>query len=588
MNQENTENQNYESSSYLIKRLLGTYIGPYKNRLLMAILCMMLVAATTGAVAWILQPVIDDIFVNKDRSKLIIIAVGVFAIFVVRGLATYGQDYLMQCFGQRIITDMQTELYKHLLYSDLALLSGESSGKTISRFTNDISRLRASTIIITTGLSKELLTLIALVGVMFFQSFTLAVIAFTAFPVAIYPIIRLGKKMRKISNKTQDQLGDFTVRLDETFKGARVIKAYRQEKFEITRATASIEKIYHLFTRAARNQAATSPLMETVGGAAIAAVILYGGSQVINDAMTSGQFVSFITAVMAAYKPAKTLSGMNSNLQEGLAAARRVFALLDVKPKITDKENAVALPGNAHNISFDNVKFSYDAKKSALNGVSFDVPNGKTIALVGPSGGGKSTIMNLVLRFYDPDDGVIKVEGVDIKDVTLASLRGSIAFVSQDITLFDDTVAANIAYGRPEASMEEIRKAAIDAAADEFISELPDGYNAMIGQGGMTLSGGQRQRISIARAMLKNAPILLLDEATSALDPISEKKIQKALERLMQGRTTIVIAHRLTTVENSDLIYVIKGGKVVESGVHKELIGQGGEYSRLYKGLEAP
>jgi subfamily B ATP-binding cassette protein MsbA len=582
-----TENPDYESTSYLIKRLLGKYVRNYRDKLIVAVVCMLIVAGATAAMAWIMQPIIDDIFLNKDSSKLVIIAFGVFFIFGIKGFATYGQDYLMQCLGQRIITDMQCELYKHLINSDLSLITGESSGKIISRFTNDISRLRASTVIVTTGLAKELLTLIFLVGVMFYQSFTLAIIAFTAFPVAIYPIIRLGKKMRRISNKTQEQLGDFTVRLDETFKGARVIKAYRQEDFEINRANSSIERIYALFSRAARNQAATSPLMETIGGAAIAAVIAYGGSQVIDGAMTSGQFFSFITAVLAAYKPAKSLSGMNSILQEGLAAARRVFALLDIEPKIKDKPNAIVLKGDSYSICFEKVKFSYDDKKTALNNLSFEVPNGKTIALVGPSGGGKSTIMNLVLRFYDADDGVIKIEGVDIRDVSVASLRDSIAFVSQDITLFDDTIAANIAYGRPDASMEDIKKAAVDAAADEFICELPDGYNAMIGQSGMTLSGGQRQRISIARAMLKNAPILLLDEATSALDPISEKKIQIALERLMQGRTTIVIAHRLTTVENSDLIHVIKHGKVVESGAHKNLIMEKGEYSKLYKGLES-
>jgi subfamily B ATP-binding cassette protein MsbA len=577
---------NYESSVYLISRLISNYISSHVNKLIIAIIAMLVVAGATAATAWIMQPIIDDIFLNKDASKLIIISIAVIAIFLIKGCATYIQDYLMQCLGQRIVTNMQNELYEHLLLSDLAMIHGESSGKIISRFTNDISRLRSSTVIVTTGLAKEFLTLIFLVGVMFYQNFTLAIIAFTAFPVAIYPIIRLGKRMRKISRKTQEELGDFTVRLDETFKGARVIKAYRQEQFEINRASTATEKIYYLFSKAARNQAISSPMTETVGGFAIAAVIWYGGAQVIDGVITPGQFFSFIAAVLSAYKPAKTISGMNSILQDGLAAARRVFELLDIKPKIIDKPNAVTLVGNNHTISFDNVGFSYDDKKSAVHDLSFIVPSGKKVALVGPSGGGKSTIMNLVLRFYDVQAGAVKIDNVDIRDLKLASLRDNIAFVSQDITLFDDTIAANIAYGKPDASIEEITQAAKDAAADEFITQLPEGYNSIIGQDGMTLSGGQRQRISIARAMLKNAPILLLDEATSALDPISEKKIQAALERLMQGRTTMVIAHRLTTVENSDLIYVIKKGKVVESGTHKELIQQQGEYNNLYKGLE--
>jgi subfamily B ATP-binding cassette protein MsbA len=578
-------NPQYEGSFYLVKRMLTNYVAPYRGRLVIAVLCMLVVAAATAAVAWIMQPIIDDIFLNKNSDLLAVISLGIIAIFFIKGMASYGQDYLMQCIGQRIITDMQIELYNHLINSDLALISGESSGKIISRFTNDINRLRASTIIVTTGIARELLTLVALVGVMFYQSFTLAIIAFTAFPVAIYPLIRLGKKMRKISHSTQEQLGVFTMRLDETFKGARVIKAYQQEDFEISRATAAVERIYKLFAKASRNQALSSPMMETIGGLAVAAVVWYGGAQVIEGHTTSGQFFSFITAVLAAYKPAKTLSGMNSNLQDGLASARRVFELLDIEPAIKDKENALKLEGKNCAISFEDVTFSYDDNKQALNGLSLDVPAGKTIALVGPSGGGKSTIMNLVLRFYEADSGMINIEGKEIKDISIKSLRDNIAFVSQDITLFDDTIAANIGYGRPSAGLEEIKKAAIDAAADEFISELPNGYDTMIGQDGMTLSGGQRQRISIARAILRDAPILLLDEATSALDQTSEKKIQSALEKLMKGRTTIVIAHRLTTIENADIIYVIKRGKVVEFGTHKDLLVQGGEYSKLYKGL---
>jgi subfamily B ATP-binding cassette protein MsbA len=579
---------NYNSSYYLIHRLFCNHIRPYLGRLLMAVTCMLTVAATTAAIAMIMQPVIDDIFLNKHGDKLVMISLSIAGLFFLKGVATYGQNFLIQCLGQRVITNMQVQLYKHLLESDLSQITGESSGKTISRFTNDINILRASTVIITTGIAREFLSLVFLVGVMFYQSATLALITFAAFPTAIYPIIRLGKTMRKISHKTQEGLGDLTARLDETVKGIRVIKAYKMEEFEINRAAGAIEKIYRLMVKAARNQSATAPIMEVIGGVAVASVVWYGGSQVIEGATTAGAFFSFLTAVLAAYKPAKTLSGMNTVLQEGLAAAKRLFIRLDVSAEINDKPDAVKLDLEGRNaeISFENVQFGYERDQMALANVSIVVPKGQTVALVGPSGGGKSTIMNLLLRFYDIDSGSIKIDGNDIRDITMSSLRDNIAFVSQSITLFDDTIAANIAYGRPDASDKEIKQAAIDAAADEFICDLPNGYDSVIGQDGMSLSGGQRQRISIARAMLKNSPILLLDEATSALDPISEKKIQKALERLMKGRTTIVIAHRLSTVENADLIYVIKKGKIAESGTHTTLINKHGEYSKLYRGLE--
>lgn len=580
---------NYDSSFYLIGRLFGNHIKPYTNRLIMAVLCMMTVAGTTAGIAMIIQPVIDDIFFNKDSSKLPIIAVGLLFLFVIKAAATYGQNFIMQCLGQRVITNMQTELYKHLIKADLAQITAESSGRTISRFTNDINILRASTVIVTTGISREFLTLIFLIGVMFYQSPTLALITFMAFPTAIFPIVRLGRTMRKISRKTQEGLGELTSRLDETFKGIRVIKAYKMEEFEVNRASSAMERIYNLFVKAARNQSATSPIMEIIGGFAIAAVVWYGGSQVISGETTSGKFFSFIAAVMSAYKPAKSMSGMNSMLQEGLAAAKRLFELLDTKANIVNSPDAIEL--NLKNekaaLKFENAKFSYDGENIALNNISIDIPAGKTVALVGPSGGGKSTIMNLILRFYDLEKGSITINGNDIKNITLESLRDNISYVSQNIVLFDDTISANIAYGKPEATKEEIKQAAIMAAADEFITELPGGYDSVIGQDGMVLSGGQRQRISIARAILRNSPILLLDEATSALDQISEKKIQAALETLMKDRTTIVIAHRLSTIEKADLIYVIKNGKIAESGSHNELIEKNGEYNRLHKGLEA-
>ncbi len=571
----------YTSSYYLIGRLIREHIKPYIRRILFAVFCMILVAASTASYAYLTGPLIDDVFGGKS-SMVTLLPLIVCAVAITNGLATYGSTYTMRCLGQRVITDMQQKLYKHILESDFAHITGESSGKIVSRFTNDINTLRASISIVITGIAKELFTLIFLVGMMFYRNPTLALIAFTAFPIAIYPVIRLGKRMRKISHKTQEELGVFTSKLDETFKSIKVIKAYQQEGWEIARAKAVMERIYILFTKAIRNQAASSPIVETISGFSVAAVIWYSGAQ----NLTAGEFLSFMAAALLAYKPAKALSGINTTLEEGLAAAQRLFAMLDTKPTIVDKAEAKDLRFKGGEIEFENVYFSYTSEKQALKGISMLVPPGKTVALVGPSGGGKSTIMNLILRLYDINGGDIKIDGQGIKDVTIQSLRKHIGFVSQEINLFDDTVAANIAYGKPDASLDEIIAAAKSAAAHEFIETLPNGYNTLIGEGGLTLSGGQRQRLSIARAMLRNAPILLLDEATSALDQISEKKVQQALGILMQGRTTIVIAHRLSTVVNADIIYVIKQGVVVESGTHEALIDKNAEYGKLYKGLE--
>lgn len=573
----------YRASSYsLIKRLVYEHIRPYIKRILLAVLCMITVAGTTATYAYLTGPLVDDIFVRKDHEMMVVIPIIICFVAALNGFANYGSSYIMRCLGQRVITDMQQRLYGHMLNADFAMVTGESSGKTVSRFTNDINTLRSSISLVITGIAKESLTLFFLVGMMFYRNYTLAIIAFMAFPIAIYPVIRLGRRMRKISLKTQEELGVFTARLDETFKSIKIIKAYQQEGWELNRTKTVMERIYVLYSKAIRTQSAASPIVETISGVSIAAVVWYSSTQ----NLSGGEFLSFIAAALLAYKPAKSLSGINTTLEEGLAAAQRLFDLLDTKPKLIDKDNAKTLEFKGGGIEFEDVSFRYTHEKLALNGINMHVPGGKTVALVGTSGGGKSTIMNLILRLYDVDHGAIKVDGQDIRDVTLTSLRKNIGFVSQEINLFDDTVAANIAYGKQDASHEEIVAAAKAAAAHEFIEKLPQGYDTVIGEAGLTLSGGQRQRLSIARAMLRNAPILLLDEATSALDQVSEKIVQEALGTLMKGRTTIVIAHRLSTVINADIIYVIKHGKVVESGDHQTLIDKHGAYSKLYRGLE--
>lgn len=571
----------------LLKRLAKQYIAHHGGKLALAIVCMLLVAGATATNAWMMQPVLDDVFLKKDASMLVLIPFAVFTIGAVSAIANYGQVVIMRNIGQRIIADMQIDLFAHLMRSDLAMFHDQASGRLISRFTNDIMLMRNAVSTVLTGIAKDFFTMLFLVGLMFHQSTGLALIAFVVFPLAVFPVLRLGRRMRKISDSTQQQLGAFAAQLDETFHGVRMVKAYGREEHEVSRARAIIEKLYSLYFKASRVQAAASPIMELLTGAAIAIVIWYGGAQVISGTTTPGSFFSFVAAMIMAYKPAKTLVTLNNSLQEGMAAASRLFAVLDSEPVIRDRADAKPLAITDGAIRFDGAVFHYAPGAGGVNGIALEVPAGKTVALVGPSGSGKSTLVNLLLRFYDVESGRILVDGQDIRDVTLGSLRGSMSLVSQEIVLFDDTVRANIAYGRMDASQEDIEKAAAMAAADSFIRELPQGYDTMIGPHGVKLSGGQRQRLAIARAMLKNAPILLLDEATSSLDNTSERIVQQALENLMKGRTTLVVAHRLTTIRGADIIYVLDRGRIVESGTHDKLMKSSGVYYDLYAQIEA-
>ncbi len=570
------------STRDLVLRLVREHVRPHLPRLLLAMLCMAVAAGGTAALAYFMQPVMDDVFIKKDRDMLIFVPVVVILITLVKGAATYGQAVLMAFVGQRIIADLQTRLFRHVIRFDLAFFHDTASGKLVSRMTNDINLMRNAVANALIGLVKDSLTLVFLVAVMFEMDWKLALLAFVVFPIAIYPIIRIGRRMRKLSTSALEELGRFTARLNEAFQGARHVKAYNMEDFESARTEKLIEKIFRLIFKALRTRAAASPIMETLGGIFIALVILYGGWQVIEEALTPGEFFAFITAMLLAYQPLKALANLNTNLQEGLAATERVFKILDSGPAIFSPPGAPALAVSGGEIIFDKVSFTYGTGTAALRDISLDVPAGRTVALVGPSGAGKSTILNLIPRFYDAASGRVTIDGRDVRAVDLASLRDAIGLVSQETVLFDDSVRANIAYGRPAADEAEIITAAKGAGAHAFIEQLPDGYDSMIGEHGAKLSGGQRQRLSIARAMLKDAPILLLDEATSALDPETERQIQQSLRQLMQGRTTLVIAHRLTTVVEADIIHFIKDGRVVESGSHRSLLAKDGAYARLY------
>ena len=566
----------------LVRRLVTGYVRRYWRRLALALVCMAVVALATAAMTQLMKPIINEVFVARNADMLLPIALAALAVFAAKGIATYGQGVLMSFVGFRIVADIQQQLFDRLVEADLGFFHSTPPGGLVARFINDVNLLRRAVSDTLTGIGKDTLTALALIAVMFKEDWLLASLAFLAFPTAIYPITRIGRRMRKVSGSTQVQVGLLTGLLDEVFQGIRHVKAYGMEGFERARANDAVETVFQLNQKAARTRNALHPIMELLGGLAIVAVILYGGSRVIDGVKDPGSFFAFITALLLAYEPMKRLARLNANLQEGLAAAERVFEVIDSRPEIRDRPGAQEIGRAAGAISFQDVSFAYHEKAPALFDLDIEIAAGETVALVGLSGAGKSTVLNLIPRFYDVDAGAIRLDGTDIRDLTLESLRRQVALVSQEIILFDDTLKANIAYGRPEASQAEIEAVARAAGAHDFIAALPEGYETRVGPRGAKLSGGQRQRVAIARAMLKEAPILLLDEATSALDSESERHVQGALAELMVGRTTLVIAHRLSTVREADRIYVLDKGRVIEEGRHAELLAKGGAYARLH------
>jgi len=571
-----------EGSLRLLRRLVSESLRPYWLALCAAALCMILVAATGAAPALLIKKVMDKVFVAKEVAYLWPVGGAVFAVFVAKSIASYLQEVLLAYIGQHIISDTQNKLFGHLINQDVALFQSTNSGSLVSHFTYDINAMRDAVSNTLVGIGRDALSVIFLVGTAFYQDWKLAAVSLVVAPVSIWPIQLLARKMRKVARATQVQMGGLTNVLGQAFQAVRIIKAYRLEEAEQRRVSQMTANLNRLAVSAAKAGAAAQPIIDSFGGLAIAAVIIYGGSRVIAGETTAGAFFSFITAILLAYQPLRALSKVNVSLQTGLAAAQRVFAIIDRQPALTEPAQPKALPRASAEVSFEGVEFSYDGEERVLSGLNFTAPAGKITALVGPSGAGKSTVLSLIPRFYDPTAGRVSIGGLDLRDLSFASLRDALALVSQEVVLFDDTILANIRCGRLDATDEQVREAAKAAAALDFIEKLPEGFSTMVGEHGLRLSGGQRQRIAIARALLKDAPILLLDEATSALDTESERQIQDALAVLMKGRTTLVIAHRLSTVRDADVIHVFSQGKVVESGNHDRLYEKGGLYARLY------
>ena len=553
----------------------------YYVRFIFAAICMVIAGGAQSSLPLISKQAIDGVFFNKDMATLKWIPFAIIAIFLFKNLCDYGQKIIMSFIGLRIVTDLRNKLYEQIQKQSLSFFAEHPTGLLMSRITNDVQSVQTASAEAITSLVKDSVMLISLVGVIFYTDWKLALIGMGVFPLTIYPIYWFGRKMRKVTTSTQVTMGTLNSLLQETISGTRIVKAFGMEKYESKRFAAENEKLFKYNLKAVSVNAISSPFMDFLAGLGIAAVTFYGGYNVVQGHSTPGTFFSFIAALLMLYEPVKRLTNINNTINQGIAGADRIFSIIDLTPDIEDKPGAINLPPIKHGIDIDNVTFCY-AKTPVLKNVNLSIKTGEVVAFVGMSGGGKTSLVNLIPRFYDVSEGRILIDGSDIREASLISLRNQIAIVTQQTILFNDTIRNNIAYGDIERTEEDIINAAKAANAHDFIVKLPKGYDTNIGELGTKLSGGEKQRLSIARALLKNAPILILDEATSSLDTEAEIEVQDALNNLMKGRTTLVIAHRLSTIRNADRIVALVNGEIIEEGDHETLLAKKGEYFRLY------